>query len=622
MALAGVLAAAAVAALAWTAVAGALAGSRLRTVRAEVTAWQRGGGSATVVPRPALRRAAAASRSADRLLHQPGPALVAAVPWLGRSVVAEQTVADAVRAVLDTGSDLAPAARRLTADRRVDASRLESLGVLAQRAAGEVAPVLRRLAALRLSGTLPAVRAGTREAQQQLLGTDTRLAQVGAAARGVAAVLGGPDTRTVLVGLMNNAEARGSGGLLSAYAVGTVRAGKVRLAPFQDANGVAQPPARARRVPAPEDYRQAYGRFLAASTLWKNVTMSPDGPDVAQVLASVAARSLGRRPDVVVLLDVPAAAAIVSATGPVRIDGRSVSGDELVRSLLVDSYGDGRLDPKAQAARRRATTAAASAAFRRVWRDAPASPALLRALLSAAAGRHLLMWSDRPWEQALLAAGGVAGALPATGDVAMPVLNNLGDSPGRGNKLDYYLRRQLAVTVTLGPRRAQITQTLTLTNTAPAGLGPYVAGVARPGTLRELVAMSSAARADVRSFTRDGRPIPVLASKVQGRRTLTTAVTLPRGARTVLRLRYSLPLRAGAYRLTLVPQPLARPATLQVTVRATDGAALDLLTGVRRTNGRSAAERGPFTDVRTLTARAGAPPLASRWAGALGRWWP
>ena len=130
------------------------------------------------------------------------------------------------------------------------------------------------------------------------------------------------------------------------------------------------------------------------------------------------------------LLDVAGMAKIVSATGPLHLsDGSTLTGDQLIRELLVTDYGDGSLDQKAQNARHAKLADAASRGFAAL--DSHESDvSVLKALATAASGRHLALWSADPATQAELdVAGRQRQHRPARPDLGLVTVNNLGDSP-------------------------------------------------------------------------------------------------------------------------------------------------------------------------------------------------
>ena len=516
-------------------------------------------------------------------LHQPGPTVFGWIPIIGRNITAERVVADASAEALRAGLTLSRSTRGLdNGAGGVDLNHLHAAAVGLDNARRRLDPALHRLATTPVAWTVPPVSDGMRQARNQLLQLGPQIDRAAAGLNALGGVLGASGPRRVAVILMNNAELRGAGGLPSAYATGTINDGRLQLTPFQDVNTVAQPPARALRVDSPADYHQTYGAYLADTTLWKNATMSPDDPQTAAVLAAISAASLHVQPDVIVLCDVPAAASIIAATGPITVDGEKVTGDELTRRLLVDAYGDGSLSEAKQQQRRRVLDEAATEAFARVRHEASSTPALLEALARSVSGRHLALWSARPVEQRQLVEAGAAGNVATQGsDVVMVTANNLGDGPSTGNKLDYYVHRSLDVVVRLNAHEADISQTLVLRNAAPTGLGPYVEGVAHPGSVRELLTMDAAATARLTGFTKDGQPVEVnVTSGPEGRRA-TVVLDLARGATTTYRMTYKVPIEANRYSLLLVPQPLAAPAQLHLRIAVAD-AELGVASGVEQ----------------------------------------
>lgn len=536
-----------------------------------------------------LRRA----QHAQDLLDQPGPSFAAHLPLVGRSFVAERTVADASVEAIAAGLAATQDAQGLGRPGRVDLDRLAIVQQDLAEHSARLTPALDRLAHLNTALTPSPVGHGVTRAQQVLLGLDDDLERAAALAGALHGMLGGDGTRPVLVALENNAELRGTGGLVSTFATGTVRDGALHLGPFRDVVSVSDPPDAVQRVPAPAAYTKAYGPYLANTTLWKNTNMDPDVPTSAAVLARVAQRSTGVRPAVVIFLDAPAMAGIVGHTSPVTVEGRRLGSSQLVKALLVDAYGSGGNDAEEQAARRHRLESAATSAVDRL-RHARASIGLVRELARLADGRHLALWSADPGEERALVRAGVAGSVAADGgDVALVSVTNLGDPTtkatlaGSGNKLDYYAKRTVDVHVVVAKDTAQVTETLTLANLAPAGLKSYVEGPYHPGRLHELVSLATARDATLESFTRDGRSVPVARSTENGSQRITFVSDLQRGTQGTWTLTYSVPIGPDGYRLRLIPQPLASPATLHLSVVGAGGATLDWLQqGLDVTDGR------------------------------------
>jgi hypothetical protein len=609
-------------ALAWGVLAALQARADVLAARAQLTDLRDGDGVDEDQVRATLDRAAGRLDQANGWMRQPGPWLAARLPVVGRSVRAvavttesARTVVDATRDVLDTAGGDAPVVVR----ERVDVARLRAMQSALDTARGRVRAAVDDLAALDTGLTPPAVGRAVGEA----------LREFGAAADGLASgtdlltvlesVLGSPTPRRLLFLLENNAELRGTGGLVSVFAEATAQDGRLRVEAFRDIDEVADHRTKARPVPAPPDYVDLYGAYLANTTLWKNANMSPDGPTSLGVVAELAELTLRRRPSLVVALDVPTVAAILDATGPARLpDGTMLTGANAQQQLLEKAY-QGVPDTRGgQAERRRRLREAADVVVGKLLSGETGAVPLAGALGRMAAGRHV-MWSDVPREQELLVAAGAAGALDAGaaagGDLATFTVLNLGGGRFEGNKLDYYARRAVDVAVEVHRDVARVTRRMTLRNDAPtSGLTGYVGGLQRRGQSRNLVLVGLPATATVTGWARGETPIPVGLTKEGAHAVLRDAVDLDPGESATWLLQYDLPLTDGRYSLRLVPQPLVADAELTLEVRAGDR--LDL--AVRR--GEAQARRS-FSRVEALVVEA-VPEVWWRRAGsAIRRFW-
>jgi hypothetical protein len=554
----------------WAVVAALLARSDVNSARDRLLALKSQGGDPTSAA-AALDAAAKDLRSARSTLRQPGPALVAHVPVLGRTWTA-------IRAVDETALDVVQAAREVLAEvrvaplvgnKRVDVARITAVAASMRAAATRTAAVPGRLEGLNTGWTPPGVSSNVGKARAQLGGVPAGLTRSADLLDALAGVLGARGDRRILVVLENNAELRGAGGLVSVFAEATAHDGVVTLGEFRDVVDVAESAGFVRKVPAPPDYVARYGKFLANTTLWRNANMSPDLPTSSKVLAELAALSLKRRPDAVITLDVPAIARILGATGPAPLpDGRTLTRESAVEELLSKAYA-GVPDTRAgQDERRRRLRAAADAVVGRLFSgDAPAV-SLGVALGEAAAGRHVAVWSARPEEQRAIDAAGASGAVrDDTTDLAMASIQNFGGGATEGNKLDFYARVETTVSVRVEKDAAVTTRTYRLANSAPAsGLPRYVAGVESPGEMRSFVGFAFPAAATVEEFSRDGLIVDATPENEGLHRTVDDFAALKPGASTQWTLRYRTPLNGKPYTLRVVPQPLAVAAQLTLDV--------------------------------------------------------
>jgi hypothetical protein len=533
----------------------------------------------------ALRRADDDVDQAARALTGWPVDLVAAVPVLGRSWVAERAVAGAADEVITAAvvlADSAPGVRAAAGG--ID---LTALAEVRAALAGPVARsqvALHELDAASTGLTPPQVSRGVGDAQAALRPAVESLQDVAQGLDVVAGLLGRDGPRSLLVMLQNNAELRGAGGYAASFATGRTEGGRLTLDPLRDVAAAADPPERARRVPAPEEYVEDYGHLSGNTTIWRSWNMSPHVPHSALVGARVAGALLPQEPDVVVLLDVPAMSALAGLGGSAVTlpDGTTVTPDELTEALLVDAYADAGEDVELQLRRRAALQGAATAAVGRLLAGAVPAVDAARTFAQLAGERHLSVWSARAQEQATLVDLGLAGVVeaPRGGDLLHVSVNNVG-----GNKLDYYVDRDLDVAVEVGQDVARVVQRVRFRNEAPEGLVPYVAGFDTPGLLVSLVELSLPPGAQGLVATMDGKAWRGSVHTGGGRQRVISRLELPRGAEAVLEVRYSLPIEQGRYHLRLVPQPLVEDADLRLTVRAAEGESLGVVTGAPDADG-------------------------------------
>jgi hypothetical protein len=397
-------------------------------------------------------------------------------------------------------------------------------------------------------------------------------------------MLGRDGPRRYLFIFTTPAEARGLGGFMGNFAEVSAVDGEIRVERFgrtNDLNGGGPNPL-ARVVSGPSDWLEQWGRYgfvspttgTTSSVPWSNVTMSPHFPSTGQVIAELYPQSGGEPIDGVFAMDPYVLAALLTFTGPIRIEAtdQELNADNAVQFLLRDQYllGDEpeRVDLLEQVSQ---------VTINRLLEGALPNPVLVAdALGPLAAQGRLAGWSSHADEEALFEAVNLSGGLPELdgADGVAVVINN-----AAANKLDTYLERELVYRATVDRASGQLSGTLevTLTNTAPAsGLPAIVIGNAidEPlGTSRSLVSFYTAL--PVLSATRDGQPVTIEPGREQGWNTARMRVTLPAGGSTtvVLVLGGSVSLDPG-YELVTRPQPMVIPEHDEFRVVTETGAVL------------------------------------------------
>lgn len=329
---------------------------------------------------------------------------------------------------------------------------------------------------------LPAVKDEVTEVQDRLAdaSTSARLALDGV--RVVPDMVGADGPRTYLVLFTSPVEARARTGFPANFAEITFNQGRFDMTRFGRILELNEAlPESGVALTGPEDFLDRYSQFQVGRD-WRNVTLSPDFPSVAEVSAQLYSGSGLGELDGVMSMDPTAMAALLELTGPVEVpDGPTLNPDNAEDFLLRDQYiefADSNTD------RKDALEVVASEVFGRLSTlDLPGPRALGRLLAPAVETGHLQFYAFAPGEPEFLAALGVDGAFPEVeGDFIGFTTTN-----AAGNKIDIFLERHLSYSATWDPTTGNLeaAATITLTNNAPtSGLPDYLTGNAlgrRPG---------------------------------------------------------------------------------------------------------------------------------------------
>jgi hypothetical protein len=278
------------------------------------------------------------------------------------------------------------------------------------------------------------------------------------AQRGLAllpAILGADGPRTYIVGMLNNAELRGSGGSLLQYALLEIDQGEMRL----DGPQTVYEIDRGRMqldIPLPED--AWYVRGIPDARRFGNANWSPDWPLSAQLTIDYARE---REPDLEVdgfIAMTPSVLQnLVQSTGPFRTkwDIR-ITRDNAVSFLLHDAYGQ---FPK-PSVRRTALKQVVKGFFDRLLR--PKNPVrLVQGLSRGLADKDVQIWMAAEEEQRFIKHMNWDGAIKkATNkDYLNVVQQNVG-----GNKLDYFAEQKTGMDVAFDGADAIASTTVEILN--------------------------------------------------------------------------------------------------------------------------------------------------------------
>jgi hypothetical protein len=564
----------------WMAWTGLRARDELTTARSDITRLR----AALVAGDHAaasqvLADAQAHAANARSLTSDPVWRMAGWVPLLGRTPAA---ISQATSVVDDAAASVLPplveAADRLTPDQvmhgdSVDLGAVASALPAVQQARQALDPLTERLGTIRLSAVPGPVASGVTSLDRQLGGLANDLTAVATAAKVIPPMLGQDGARKYLVVFQNDAEARGTGGLVGAYAVVQANAGRLTVTALgtdMDLRSAAAPV-----LDLGPDYRQLFGTDPA---LWVNTNLSAHFPYAARQQLELWRLQHGERLDGVVAVDPVVLSYLLAVTGPAKLpDGAQLSSAGIAPLTMQAVYA--RYPSPSQTVQRKAyLQTVAAAALAKVL--AGGDPQRMLGALGRAAGeRRLLVYSAHQDEQALIAGTAVSGVVDdLPGPYAGVAIDN-----ASGSKIDYYTTAGVSYVrgCADGARSVAATVSVTLTDGAPAtGLPEYVgyrldrgpissvAGRGGDGSVLDRVLVYLATGAQVVRATLDGRPVPVTPGRDgagTGRPVAAVPVELAAGQTRVLSLQVVEPVPPVPVRARTWVSPLATTATTTVT---------------------------------------------------------
>jgi hypothetical protein len=522
--------------------------------------------------------ATGALSDASQRLRTPLARLGLAVPILSQHITVLRDLSGSAAGVVATARDTADRAdlESLRADgAKLDLAKMRSLRNQVVVADDAIDTARAAIARAENPWLLPALKNRIESLSTQVDDAASSTADVRDILENVPPLLGSKGPRRYLLVLPTPAEARGSGGVIGNWGEITAVNGELSLTAFGRpvellTNGV---PISQRTTAAPEEFVARYRPF-GVPWLWSNLTMSPDFPTTAAVLAEQYVQSGRQRVDGVISVDPIALQALFGALGPLRVPEwpEPLTSTNTARVLLHDAYVEKGGETPERRAFLQSVTQATWARLSQA--SIPTPKALIDALAPAAQGRHLQMWMADQNEQAYLTRIGITGAVPSiVGDSVGVVVNNSSES-----KIDWYLKRSVEIDVRIDAgSRVQSRIRIRLQNDAPpSGEDAYVLGgnLASPGTNRTWVSVYSPLPLLAGSV--DGQPISVHTDRELGRNVYSVLVQMPpRSTKELTVLVAGIVTNANnRYILDTFTQPLVTPDKLTVSVRSSTGSPL------------------------------------------------
>jgi hypothetical protein len=399
------------------------------------------------------------------------------------------------------------------------------------------------------------------------------------------ALLGADEERTYFLAFTTPSEVRGLGGFMGIWAELTADDGRIEMTTFDRVEVLQrtlEESGETSVLDGPQEWLSRYSQFGFAGPssapgtsvgAWGNVTISPDFPATAEVIAQLYPYSGGRPVDGVIAVDIIAMSRLLEITGPVATSaGITLDSDNAAEFLLNGQYQipdrPERADLLEEVAR--------SVIDELLGNALPSPQQTLDVLGPMVEEGRLVGWAAADEEQDLFETVGLAGAWPssAEGDALAIAFNNT-----VGGKMDYFLRARAHYDVVVDAATSSLTGTVLveLENRPPPSPQPdYVMNnlVDLPrGYNRTWVSVYT--RAPVTDLTVDGQTVAWDAETEAGFFVASTFVTMAPGDIPAIELTLDGPvdLVDGDYHLTLWSPPTARvtPVTADVEVAADDG---------------------------------------------------
>jgi hypothetical protein len=503
---------------------------------------------------------------AHRLTTGPAWFLASNVPLLGEplhtarglSAATDQLSAQALRPLVDLADSVNPASLRRGGD-QINIAALTTAEPGLGKIRDSLVQIQAQVSTLPASGWANSVNSARTDVLGQLDGLTRTVTAAHDAARILPVMLGRYGTMRYFIGLQNEAEARGTGGLPGAFAVVEAAHGKLKFTHFENDTALA---GVTTGLNFGADFEGRYG-VADPTNFYVNSNISPHFPYAAETWAAMWQRKSGERVDGAIAVDPSALSYFLAVTGPAKLaDGSSITAANIVAKTQQEPYQ--RFGDNAQ--RKAYLLEVAESVDKRLLSGDGDPTKLVRAATRAAGERRLLVWSSHPDVQAVLMNSDFGGTVPDTSApfVGLTVIN------ASGNKLDYYLDRSVQWQRSgCGPSRS-VTATVTLTNNAPAsGLSTYVTGrndnpsyATKPGDNRILVSYFATEGATLEAATMNGKVKAVFPQRENGHPVYEFDVELPRGVPQTLTL--SLKEPAGIGDPWLIKQPLVRPLQMSI----------------------------------------------------------
>ena len=273
-------------------------------------------------------------------------------------------------------------------------------------------------------------------------------------------LFGAQSPKSYLIAFQNSAEARGTGGILGAYAVVELNQGKISV--IKTGSNEALKWIDEIPIKMPNEFTSLYRSDPA---IWQNSNLSPHFPYGAQIWLALWKRQFGQNLDGVIAVDPSALSYMLKATGPIRLpSGKILTSENLVSETLSAAYKEYEKD---NAARKQYLVTIIHATFKQLLAGNFSKLEMARALQRGIIENRILVYSTESGVEKELAKTRLAGFMHTTpSNQYRVVVQNIDAS-----KLDYYLDRDISIKSLSCGDSAEVEVLVTVKNSLTNGVG-------------------------------------------------------------------------------------------------------------------------------------------------------
>jgi hypothetical protein len=376
-------------------------------------------------------------------------------------------------------------------------------------------------------------------------------------------ILGSQKPLRYLIAVQNSAEARGTGGILGAYALLEFHKGSIKVVKTGSNEPLYGTSLKKIPVDVPEEFLKLYGNNPA---IIQNSNLSPHFPYGAEIWLGLWKQEFGESLDGVIAVDPTALSYVLRSTGPVALaSGEVITSENVVAETLEEAYKRYANDNKA---RKQHLVEIMNAVVTKLNTGDYSKLKMAKAIRDGIVANRILIYSTDEVVQSKLSKVRLGGFMSTeSNNEFRAVVQNID-----AGKLDYYLDRSIEIESKSCKKEKETQIKVIVTNTLKSanGLSDYVLTRADKGKPSNLVRGSHRFKvfiygpvgARLVSVSRENRTANLGGSSTERERPIyITDVELKPGESEELLANFS----GGTGKISFIDQPLVRTTKISIT---------------------------------------------------------